>query len=86
VVCRAASIGSSPPFLGFTHIWGKSRAGKNAVRHWMLGVEGDWDATNPSSSFCRTTDFGPPCIDTNRGFLTMSEKTEWLSSVRGRLW
>ena len=29
---RAIKRRSSPTFLGFTHAWGKSRAGKNVVR------------------------------------------------------
>jgi outer membrane immunogenic protein len=52
---------------------------------WLLGVEGDWNATRPSTSLCRPTDLGAPCADTGRGFLNMSEKTDWLASVRGRL-
>jgi len=53
---------------------------------WLvLGVEGDWEWTGPSSTFCRTTDIGPACTDTGRGFLTFNEKTRWLASARGRL-
>jgi outer membrane immunogenic protein len=53
---------------------------------WVLGVEGDWDSVKLSSgNFCRTTDNGPPCADAGRGFLNMSETTDWLASVRGRL-
>ena len=53
---------------------------------WVLGVEGDWESVKLSSgNFCRTTDTGPPCTDIGRGFLNMSETTDWLASVRGRL-
>jgi hypothetical protein len=31
-VCHPATSGSTFDFLGFTHVWGKSRKGKNVVR------------------------------------------------------
>lgn len=54
---------------------------------WVLGVEGDFEWTRVGSSFCRTTDNpgAPPCADNGRGFLTFSERTNWLASVRGRV-
>jgi outer membrane immunogenic protein len=53
---------------------------------WVIGFEGDFDGTDPKHSFCRGTDSGSaPCFDNGRGFLTFSEKTEWLASARGRL-
>jgi outer membrane immunogenic protein len=52
---------------------------------WVVGVEGDWDWTDTSNGFCRTTDAGPPCTDAGRGFLNINEKTNWLASARARL-
>jgi outer membrane immunogenic protein len=53
---------------------------------WVIGFEGDWDATDPKHSFCRgTDDSSAPCRDNGSGFLTFSEKTEWLASARGRV-
>ena len=52
---------------------------------WVVGIEGDFDWTNPGYAFCRPTDAGPPCADAGRGFLNISQKTNWLASVRGRL-
>ena len=68
-------------------VFGGVHAGYNwQVTRWVLGVEADWDWTDVRNSFCRQTDSkSAPCADNNRGFLTYSEKTEWLASVRGRL-
>jgi outer membrane immunogenic protein len=58
------------------------------VNKWVFGFEGDFDWTRAGASFCRTTDgFGgaPPCSDTGRGFLTFSERTNWLATARGRI-
>lgn len=54
---------------------------------WVAGVEGDWDWTNPKYNFCRATDSdgAAECSDTGRGFLTFSQKTDWLATARGRL-
>jgi len=54
---------------------------------WVVGVEADWDWTNPNYSFCRETDRGN-CFDSgnnNRGALTISGKTKSLATVRGRI-
>lgn len=53
---------------------------------WVAGIEADWDWTNPKYSFCRQTDpSSVACSDTGDGFETISSKTEWLSTFRGRL-
>ncbi|WP_084805448.1 outer membrane protein [Bradyrhizobium sp. NAS80.1] len=68
-------------------VFGGVHAGYNwQVTQWVFGVEADWDWTGVKNSFCRQTDtFSLPCADNRDGFLTYSEKTEWLASVRGRL-
>ncbi|WP_167561346.1 outer membrane protein [Bradyrhizobium sp. AS23.2] len=68
-------------------VFGGVHAGYNwQVTRWVFGVEADWDWTDAKNSFCRQTDTrSRPCTDLDRGFLTYSEKTEWLASVRGRL-
>jgi len=78
---RADSVNSSS-VIGGVH------GGYNwQAAQWVLGVEADWDWTDLKTSFCRETSigFGLPCADNGQGFLTFSEKTEWLASVRGRL-
>ena len=57
------------------------------IASWVVGVEADWDWTDPKNTICRQTDRGN-CFDggnNNRGALTFSTKTEWLGSVRGRV-
>jgi outer membrane immunogenic protein len=54
--------------------------------HWVLGVEADWDWTNSTYNFCRKTDVdSTACTDNGRGFETISSKTKWLATARGRL-
>ena len=73
----------SASFIGGVH------AGYNwQMSKWVLGIEADWDWTNPKNSFCRQTDVQSlPCADAppGRGFLTLNEKTQWLASARGRV-
>jgi outer membrane immunogenic protein len=66
---------------------GGIHAGYNwQMTQWVFGVEADFDWTNSRNRFCRQTDINSdPCDDNGDGFLTLSEKTEWLGSVRGRL-
>jgi outer membrane immunogenic protein len=52
---------------------------------WVIGVEGDWNWTDPSNGFCRGTDASLMCSDNGRGFLNFSEKTNWLATARGRI-
>src|SRR5262249_23566742 len=53
---------------------------------WLVGVEGDWDWTDTGYGFCRITDqFALPCSDILEGFETISSRTDWLATVRGRL-
>lgn len=53
---------------------------------WLIGVEADWDWTDTGYSFCRQTAvFSFPCKDVSSGFETISSKTDWLATVRGRL-
>jgi outer membrane immunogenic protein len=54
---------------------------------WVVGVEADWDWTNPSYNFCSVTDSGN-CVDAgnnNRGAIFINGKTEWLATVRARI-
>jgi outer membrane immunogenic protein len=53
---------------------------------WVVGIEGDWDWTDPSYSFCRKTSTSSvACQDNGFGFETIDGKTEWLATARGRL-
>jgi outer membrane immunogenic protein len=53
---------------------------------WLIGIEGDWDWTNTGYSFCRQTNtISLPCFDNGFGFETISSKTDWLATLRGRL-
>ena len=53
---------------------------------WLVGLEADWDWTDPKYSFCRQTDPGSiPCADNGDGFETVGSKTEWLATARARL-
>jgi outer membrane immunogenic protein len=53
---------------------------------WLVGVEGDWDWTNTGYSFCRQTNqLSAPCFNNGFGFESISSKTDWLATVRGRL-
>lgn len=53
---------------------------------WVAGLETDWDWTGTKYSFCRQTDpSSVACSDTGDGFETISSKTEWLATFRGRL-
>jgi outer membrane immunogenic protein len=53
---------------------------------WVVGVEGDWDWTDPKYSFCRQTDVSSvACSDNGFGFETVGGETEWLATLRGRL-
>ncbi len=52
----------------------------------VFGIEGDWIKTNNSDEFCRQTDtFSADCTDNNNGFLSLRSKTDWLSTLRGRM-
>jgi outer membrane immunogenic protein len=59
--------------------------------HWVVGIEGDWQWTDPHYSFCRKTDSfpaGSTCADAppnNRGIVTVTSSTRWLTTLRGRL-
>jgi len=65
---------------------GGLQAGYNwQINQWVLGIEGDWDWTNPKTSTCRNTDAGPDCSDAGRGFVTLESKTSWIATLRGRL-
>jgi outer membrane immunogenic protein len=68
-------------------VFGGVHAGYNwQASTWVFGLEADWDWTDAKSSFCRQTDVTSlACSDNGRGFLTFSEKTDWLASARGRL-
>jgi outer membrane immunogenic protein len=72
-----------------TSFTGGLQAGYNwqFAPQWVVGVEGDWNWLRAGDSLCRATDSGgaAECSDTGRGFLTMSENTNWLASARGRL-
>jgi outer membrane immunogenic protein len=52
---------------------------------WVVGLEGDWNWADPSDNLCRGTNGGLECSDNGTGFLSMSEKTDWLATARGRL-
>ena len=53
---------------------------------WIAGLEADWDWTSAKYSFCRQTDpSSAACSDNGDGFETISSKTEWLTTFRGRL-
>jgi outer membrane immunogenic protein len=53
---------------------------------WLIGVEADWDWTNTGYGFCRQTSIeSAACSDNEFGFETISSKTDWLATVRGRL-
>ena len=53
---------------------------------WVAGLEADWDWASTKYSFCRQTDpSSAVCSDTGDGFETISSKTDWLATFRGRL-
>jgi outer membrane immunogenic protein len=67
---------------------GGAHAGYNwqVAPSYVLGVEGDWMWMNTASGFCRQTDvLSAACTDNDRGFLTINTKTDWLSTIRGRV-
>jgi outer membrane immunogenic protein len=66
---------------------GGIQAGYNwQAKPWVYGVEADWDWTDTKKGFCRQLDLdGLACSDNGFGFLSFSEKTEWLGSARARL-
>lgn len=72
---------SRTAFVGGVH------AGYNwQMSQLVVGVEADIDWTNVKRSFCRQTDIQSlACADVFRGFLTFTEKAEWIGSARGRL-
>ncbi len=56
------------------------------VSRLVFGVEGDWQWTRASYSFCRETDFlSVPCSDNGRGFVTVQSETRGIGTLRGRL-
>jgi outer membrane immunogenic protein len=56
------------------------------MAHVVLGVEGDWQWTQASYSFCRKTDFfGLPCSDHGLGFVNVQSETRGIGTVRGRI-
>jgi len=73
--------------LSDTAVIGGVHAGYNwQMTRWVLGVEADWDWTHTKTGFCRQTDnLSAACTDNGRGYLTLSETTQWLDSARGRL-
>lgn len=70
-----------------TSFTGGVQAGFNwqVAPSWVVGFEGDWNWADPSDNLCRGTTGGAECSDTGTGFLSMSEKTDWLATARGRL-
>jgi outer membrane immunogenic protein len=53
---------------------------------WVIGVEADRVWFDTGYTFCRQTSTDSlPCVDLSRGFETISSKTDWLATVRGRL-
>lgn len=57
---------------------------------WLVGVEGDWDWTHTGYSFCRQNFISPgvgcfPSTVVGSGVETISSKTDWLATLRGRL-
>lgn len=53
---------------------------------FVLGIEADAQWMNTNSGFCRQTDvLSLACADNGRGFMTITNDTNWLSTVRGRL-
>jgi outer membrane immunogenic protein len=73
---------SASSFTGGVH------AGYNwqVAPSYVLGIEGDWMWMNTANSFCRQTDIlSLACSDNGRGFLTINTKTDWLSTIRGRV-
>jgi len=69
---------------------GGFQAGYNwqAAPHFVLGVEGDFDWTHTSYSFCRQTNIlSVACVDAapnNDGFESISSKTNWIATERAR--
>jgi outer membrane immunogenic protein len=54
--------------------------------HWLVGVEGDWDWSNGTYSFCRQTDpASSNCFDNGDGFENISSAIKWLGTARARL-
>lgn len=53
---------------------------------FVLGVEGDFAWLRRSYSFCRQTDIDSAnnCTDNGRGFESISGRTNWLATARGR--
>jgi opacity protein-like surface antigen len=55
-------------------------------QRWLVGLEGDWDWSNASYSFCRHTDVsGFDCFDAGNGFETIGSSLEWLATARVRV-
>jgi outer membrane immunogenic protein len=71
---------------------GGFQAGYNwqTTKNFVLGVEGDFDWTRTSYSFCRQTDilFSVACVDappTNiDGFENIAGQTDWIATARAR--
>lgn len=75
---QAPSSSSAIGGVHFGYNWQVSRL--------VFGVEGDWQWTRASYSFCRETDtFGVPCRDNGFGFVTVQSETRGLGTLRGRL-
>lgn len=71
-----------------TRFLGGVQAGYNwqFAPKWLIGVEGDWDWTDTANNFCRQTSvLAAACSDNMFGFETISSKTDWLATARGRL-
>jgi outer membrane immunogenic protein len=76
--------------LSKTSLIGGIHAGYNwqFAPQWVAGIEGDWQWAGSKHSFCRQTDIDSvACTETNnkRGFASIDEKTQWISTLRGRL-
>jgi outer membrane immunogenic protein len=53
-----------------------------------VGLEGDWDWTDPHYSICRQTTRAAPgagCVDVGQGVETVGGETKWLATFRGRV-
>lgn len=86
VITTATNVQSNP--FSRAALLGGGQLGYNwqFAPAWIVGVEGDWDWTDPRYSFCRQTDpASAPCFDNARGFETIGGKTKWLATARARL-
>lgn len=70
-----------------SNVIGGVQAGYNwqVAPYWLLGVEGDfsWTSLSVSQTQSPMTRSGVPLLPTS--FVTMSNKVDWLSSIRGRV-